>query len=544
MQYQIYKGRKLGNYIIDDRLGKGGFANVYLASHIHFGEKVAIKVLNERGFQEDEREEFLEEAKKLRGLNHPNIIKIWDFGVEIDPQHPESSMPYLVMDYAPMGTLRSFCPRNTRMPLAVVVQYVRQIASALQCAHDHHPLIVHRDVKPENVLLMSREHVVLSDFGIAVSGMSTQNLQYQKDQLAERQARKEQILFRGTPAYVAPEYWLGHTQRASDQYALAVMAYEWLCGYQPFSGTPEEISQHHALTQPPSFWQKFSDIPQEVELVVMRALEKRPEDRYKTVMDFSVALEKAAAQALQPSMVYRSVQGPAGQPPGATAPTVYPGVNSLPPTQPAGPVPQQSQQGQPQMKSAQMQMVQPPIWLGQPPGSQVPPAWQQPNPMAFAPRSQTIPGPAPNRGQTSKLGGLNTFMDDVRGSLKAARKPIQRVLKTDDYFLRTYRNRRFFFQDLLANLLLTLPVLFSKGPWLWLVGMLVSYCLIWYCTLALKKLVAILCGVGVALWWGYAVWSLISIRFPLSTVPLWSFLIFLLLGLASHTWYVLNRIKE
>src|SRR5581483_5026958 len=150
--------------------------------------------------------------------------------------------------YAPLGAINRLYPRKTRLPLARVVLYVKQVASAHQCAHDHRPPIVHRDVKPENTLLMSEDHAVLSDFGIAVSGMATENLQYQKDQLAEREARKEQILFHGTPAYMAPEYWQGHTQRATDQYALAIMAYEWLCGHQPFTGTSDEICEQHFFT--------------------------------------------------------------------------------------------------------------------------------------------------------------------------------------------------------------------------------------------------------------------------------------------------------
>ncbi|HZR41430.1 MAG TPA: hypothetical protein VFB12_15010, partial [Ktedonobacteraceae bacterium] len=156
-------------------------------------------------------------------------------------------------------------------------------------------------------------------------------------------------------------------------------------------------------------------------------------------------------------------------------------------------------------------------------------------------KGQIVP---PNKGRiTVKLSEANTLTDDVLGSLKNAQKILQRVVVTDDYFLRTYRNRRFFFLDILANLLLTLPVLFFSGFWLWLIGMFVSYCLIWYCTLTVKKLVAILFGAGTALWWGYTVSSLISARFYPSTVAWWSFFIVLLLGLGIHVWYVLNRIK-
>lgn len=151
-------GQQLGNYHLLRLLGRGGFAEVYLGQHIHLQSYAAVKLLRVQ-LPEEEGGQFLREAQLLARLSHPHIVRILDFAVQEDT-------PFLVMEYAPGGTLRSLHPKGARVPLESVVRYVTQVAAALQYAHDQR--IVHRDVKPENMLLGSPSEVLLSDFGLAL----------------------------------------------------------------------------------------------------------------------------------------------------------------------------------------------------------------------------------------------------------------------------------------------------------------------------------------------------------------------------------------
>ena len=173
-------GQQLGNYRLVSLLGQGGFADVYLAEHIHLGTRAAIKILNTH-LTSDSVEHFRSEAHTVARLIHPHIIRVLDFGVE-------ENIPYLAMDYAPNGSIRQHHPRGIRLPLDTVISYVKQVATALQYAHEKK--LIHRDVKPENLLLGEHHKVLLGDFGIALIVQSTQ---YQSIQ---------EII--GTAPYMAP----------------------------------------------------------------------------------------------------------------------------------------------------------------------------------------------------------------------------------------------------------------------------------------------------------------------------------------------------
>jgi serine/threonine protein kinase len=136
-------GQQLGSYRLTRLIGQGGFAEIYLGLHLHLGTEAAIKVLH-TGLSPDEVERFRSEARTLAHLEHPNIVRVLDFGVE-------GITPFLVLSYAPHGSLRDRHPRGTRLPLVRIVEYVKQIAAALQYAHDAQ--LIHRDIKPENLLL-------------------------------------------------------------------------------------------------------------------------------------------------------------------------------------------------------------------------------------------------------------------------------------------------------------------------------------------------------------------------------------------------------
>src|SRR5438045_7030207 len=156
-------GQQLGNYRLVRLLGQGGFAEVYLGEHVYLGTPAAIDVLPTL-IASDNTEHFHREARSIARLVHPHIVRVLDYGIE-------GMTPFLVEDYAPNGSLRTRYPRGVPLPLPTVVDNVSQIADALQYAHEQR--VIHRDVKPENMLLGRRNEILLSDFGIAVVAMSS-----------------------------------------------------------------------------------------------------------------------------------------------------------------------------------------------------------------------------------------------------------------------------------------------------------------------------------------------------------------------------------
>ena len=267
-------GQQIGNYHLTKLLGEGGFAEVYLGEHIYLKTEAAIKVLQMHLARED-REDFLKEARIIAGLKHPHIIRVLDFGID-------AGIPFLIMDYAPHGTLRECHPKHVPLPLPTIVNYVKQVAPALQYAHERK--LVHRDVKPENLLLGEHHEVLLSDFGIA---LVTQSSRYQSTQ---------EVV--GTVAYMAPEQLRGKPRPASDQYALGIIVYEWLCGDRPFHGTFTELYSQHLFVPPPPLHEKVPSIPPAVEQVVLTALEKDSHKRFASVQAFATALETACGEVL------------------------------------------------------------------------------------------------------------------------------------------------------------------------------------------------------------------------------------------------------
>jgi eukaryotic-like serine/threonine-protein kinase len=264
-------GQQLGNYRLLHLLGQGGFANVYLGEHTHLNTRAAVKVLHEQ-MEALILEKFLKEAQTIATLKHPHILRVLDFGMD-------DSTPFLVMEYAPGGSLRKKHPHSSVVPLPTIVQYVKQVTAALQYAHDQQ--LVHRDVKPENMLVEAQGLIVLADFGIAIPIYDTEAVATQE--------------VGGTPYYMAPEQCRGKAREASDQYALGVVVYEWLCGALPFYGASAiEIAMHHLMDPPPSLQEKGIGIPEAVEQVVSRALLKNPQERFSSVSEFAQALEQAA----------------------------------------------------------------------------------------------------------------------------------------------------------------------------------------------------------------------------------------------------------
>ncbi|MFL5625105.1 MAG: protein kinase domain-containing protein [Ktedonobacteraceae bacterium] len=268
-------GQQLGNYRLLRKIGQGAFAEVYLGEHLYLERPAAIKVLHVQ-MEPQTHEQFRREARTIAHLQHPHIVQVFDFGLD-------DQTPYLVMEYTPGGTLRSHHPKGTRLSLEQIVMYMKQIASALDYAHQQR--VIHRDVKPENLLLNAKDEVVLSDFGIAVVHQTREPLSMQDSA--------------GTPLYMAPEQIRGKPCPASDQYALAVVVYEWLCGEPPFRGSLFEVYSQHLSQLPPGLCGRVPDLPSVVEDAVLGALAKDPQQRFSSVQDFATVLEQACL-ATQP----------------------------------------------------------------------------------------------------------------------------------------------------------------------------------------------------------------------------------------------------
>ena len=265
-----------GRYRIERKLGAGGMADVYLAEDQELGRRVAIKILNSRHGNDDQFiERFRREAKNAAALNHPNIVSIYDRGEAEDTY-------YIAMEFLDGRTLKELIVGRGAAPINVAIEYARQILSALRFAHRHG--IVHRDIKPHNVLVDGEGRVKVTDFGIARAGTS---------QMTETGS------IVGTAQYLSPEQAKGgEVDPRSDLYSLGVVLYELLTGKTPFDGeTPVEIAMKHLSTtpQPPS--KLRPDVPRELDMVVMRALAKNPDERYQSADEMEGDLERVARGA-------------------------------------------------------------------------------------------------------------------------------------------------------------------------------------------------------------------------------------------------------
>ncbi len=274
---EILPGKYIGGCRIQRLIGRGISSEVYLGEHPKLSGPVAVKLLH-AWTGEREVQRFLTQAAMLSKLDHPHIIHIYDFGLTDD------DVPYLVVSYAPYGTLRQRYPRGSRLPLGEVINYVGQAAEALQYVHEHQ--LVHRDVKPQNMLLGAHNEIILNDFGTTTVSYSL---------------IPNAVDFEGTVLYAAPEQLGGRSLRSSDQYALAVMTHELLTGSWPFMGTFDEVARKHLFERPPTVREKGIDIPLLIDEALQRALSKDPAARFASVQDFADALVAAARPASSPA---------------------------------------------------------------------------------------------------------------------------------------------------------------------------------------------------------------------------------------------------
>ncbi len=264
------------HYVIDRELGRGGMALVYLARDTRHERFVALKTLRPEIAIALGRERFLREIKLAARLQHPNILPVFDSG-------DAGGTLFYVMPFVEGESLRDRLDREPQLPVDDALQIAREVAEALAYAHDHD--VVHRDIKPENIML-SGGHAIVADFGIARAVSAAGGDKLTQTGLAI-----------GTPAYMPPEQasGTGQVDRRSDIYSLACVLYETLAGQPPFTGpTAQAIMARHSLDAVPRLKIVRDAIPDELEVVIERALEKVPADRYQTSVEFAKALTNAS----------------------------------------------------------------------------------------------------------------------------------------------------------------------------------------------------------------------------------------------------------
>jgi WD40 repeat protein/serine/threonine protein kinase len=269
MIYQ--KGHRLGQYTIVSMLNQSRFSNTYLGQHQQNGMPVSIEVL-QPPLVSELKDPFLEQAQSLMTLEHPHILRIYDAGVD-------NFYPFLVTSYLPFSTFREAFPQGSVQSLANILPYFKQIASALQYAHERR--VLHAAVNPDNLVLTKDNPVaLLRGFTLDAITQNREKLNYQRSVISR------------SVAYSAPERLSGTiVHPGSDQYSLAIMLYELLTGELPFSGSYIEVADMHLHATPPSLQQKAAGISAGVEQVIMTALAKDPGRRFGTIQTFINALE-------------------------------------------------------------------------------------------------------------------------------------------------------------------------------------------------------------------------------------------------------------
>ena len=274
----IQPGTNLGAYEVQELLGQGAMGTVYRAYHQALARTAAVKVLSALSPDPDATGRFRREAQSIAQMRHPNVLNVYDFG-------DYEGTPYMVVEYMPGGSLSDRLKAGERFDRETSLLLLEGIGAALDYAHGQG--VVHRDVKPANVLVDSRGHPVLADFGLAkllqsasvktVSGVTT-----------------------GTPAYMAPEQVMGAAVGpAADTYALATMAYEFLAGAIPFEGEGMlELLYAHVHREPPPASSRNPDLSPAVDAVLAKGLAKDPAARWESSSEMIGALRDALQRAL------------------------------------------------------------------------------------------------------------------------------------------------------------------------------------------------------------------------------------------------------
>jgi serine/threonine-protein kinase len=269
-------GSELGGYRLGEPLGRGGTSVVYRAQHVRLGRQAALKLLSPGVGDADFRERFLRESQVAAALDHPSIVPVYDAG------EAEDGLLYIAMACVDGSDLKTLLAEEGRLELRRALRIVGQIGAALDAAHSRG--LVHRDVKPANILVADGDRAYLSDFGVA------------KNLASNGTTRTGSFI--GTIDYCAPEQIEGReVDSRTDVYALACVLYECLTGEPPFS-RPSEVAvlNAHLHAPPPKLTRATPELPAALESVIEKALSKSPLDRYSTCGEFLAAARTAAAQ--------------------------------------------------------------------------------------------------------------------------------------------------------------------------------------------------------------------------------------------------------
>ena len=266
---------EVGGYRIVEAIGKGGTSVVYRAEHVRLGRTAALKLLTPQLGESDFRDRFLRESKLAASLDHPNIVPVYDAG-EVD------DVLYIAMACVDGSDLKALLVEEGRLPLRRALRIVSQIASALDAAHARG--LVHRDVKPANILIGPNDRALLSDFGVV-------------KELTSRGATRTGS-FVGTIEYCAPEQIEGRdVDRRADVYALACVFYECVVGTSPFQRSSDvAVLNAHLHAAPPRLTKAAPDLPADLEAVLSKALSKSPLDRYGSCGEFVAAVRAASSE--------------------------------------------------------------------------------------------------------------------------------------------------------------------------------------------------------------------------------------------------------
>jgi serine/threonine-protein kinase len=264
---------QIANFKITNHLGKGGMGDVYCAVQEPLGRKVALKILMTSHGDKKARQRFEIEAKAISRLEHNNIVSLYDYGIE-------NNLSYFSMQYVEGFALSDIIP-HTGLPIANVIDYSKQICRGLLYAHKKG--IIHRDIKPQNILIDHNDLCSISDFGIA--------------KLFREQKVTSSGMAVGTPEYMSPEQASGkELDLRTDIYSLGILMYEMLTGDVPFTGEKAlSIAYSHVHTQPKPPSAHRRDIPKRLELIVIKALKKNPTERYCSIAEVLDDLDTVSA---------------------------------------------------------------------------------------------------------------------------------------------------------------------------------------------------------------------------------------------------------
>jgi len=264
---------RVGKFRIICSIGKGGMGDVYKAVQEPLNREVAVKILPEEYCRNDEfLKRFMTEAKAISRLEHQNIVGIYDYGVEGDLQ-------YIAMRYIEGISLYDKINKDKRLDIGTALDYTKQICRALRYAHERD--ILHRDIKPQNILLDKKGQIFVTDFGIA--------------KLYEQTSVTRTGVVVGTPEYMSPEQAEGlDLNPQTDIYSLGIVLYEMLTGEPPFTGdNPLSIAYKHVNVQPAPVSEKRQEVSKRLELIVLKSLKKDRTSRYKTATEFLEDLDRA-----------------------------------------------------------------------------------------------------------------------------------------------------------------------------------------------------------------------------------------------------------